>query len=57
MQKEYFYLGIQLFCTFVNLYFMKQNRESHPGMANFSAFAAGVTFMGALSVMAGLLLG
>lgn len=48
MQREYFYLGIQLFFTFVNLYFMQQSRESNLKLSNFCAFAAGFTYMGSL---------
>lgn len=48
MQKEYFYLGTLLFFTAINLYFMEQSREKNAKLANFNAFAAGFTFMGAL---------
>lgn len=57
MQREYFYLGIQIFFTIFNLYFMEQNRESNQKLSNFSAFAAGITFMGAVSCLAGLVWG
>lgn len=50
MEKDYAYLGIQLFFTVVNLYFMEQTRESNAKVSNFCAFAAGLTFMGSVRV-------
>lgn len=57
MQKEYFYLGIQLFFTVANIYFMEQSRQRNTKLSNFCAFSAGFTFMAALYSLLALVWG